>query len=61
MGRLHGTPQELNTLTARQTHVKTLPPPYYVCGQYKSGHMVLKEVIWVHNDKIMLNGLERSQ
>ena len=26
----------------------------------KSGHMVLKGVNWVHNDK-MSNGLERSQ
>ena len=26
----------------------------------KSGHMVLKGVNWVHNDKIMSNGLERS-
>ena len=24
-------------------------------------HMVLKEVNWVHNDKIRSNGLERSQ
>ena len=27
----------------------------------KSGQMVLKGVNWVHNDKIMSNGLERSQ
>ena len=27
----------------------------------KSGQMVLKEVNWVHNAKISLNGLERSQ
>ena len=27
----------------------------------KSGHMVLKGVNWVHNDKMMSNGLERSQ
>ena len=27
----------------------------------KSGHMVLKGVIWVHNDKIRSNGLERSK
>ena len=27
----------------------------------KSGHMVLKGVNWVHNDKIRLNGLERCQ
>ena len=27
----------------------------------KSGHMVLKGVIWVHNDKIASNGVERSQ
>ena len=27
----------------------------------KSGHMVLKGVIWVHNDKIRLNGLENTQ
>ena len=27
----------------------------------KSGHMVLKGVIWVHNDKITSNGLARSQ
>ena len=27
----------------------------------KSGQMVLKGVIWVHNDKIRSNGLERSQ
>ena len=27
----------------------------------KSGDMVLKGVIWVHNDKIRSNGLERSQ
>ena len=27
----------------------------------KSGHMVLKGVIWVHNNKIGSNGLERSQ
>ena len=27
----------------------------------KLGHMVLKGVIWVHNDKIRSNGLERSQ
>ena len=27
----------------------------------KSGHMVLKGVNWVHNNKIKLNGLERSQ
>ena len=27
----------------------------------KSGQMVLKEVNWVHNDKMMSNGLERSQ
>ena len=27
----------------------------------KSGHMVLKGVIWVHSDKMMSNGLERSQ
>ena len=27
----------------------------------KSGHMVLKRVNWVHNDKIRSNGLERSQ
>ena len=27
----------------------------------KSGHMVLKGVNWVHNDKIGANGLERSQ
>ena len=26
-----------------------------------SGHMVFKGVIWVHSDKIMSNGLERSQ
>ena len=26
----------------------------------KSGHMVLKGVNWVHNDKIRSNGLERS-
>ena len=26
----------------------------------KSGHMVLKGVIWVHNRKIRSNGLERS-
>ena len=25
------------------------------------GHMVLKGVVWVHNDKIGSNGLERSQ
>ena len=25
----------------------------------KSGHMVLKGVNWVHNDKIRSNGLER--
>ena len=25
------------------------------------GQMVLKGVNWVHNDKISLNGLERSQ
>ena len=27
----------------------------------KSGHMVLKGVNWVHNDKIRSNGLEMSQ
>ena len=27
----------------------------------KSGHIVLKGVIWVHNTKISSNGLERSQ
>ena len=27
----------------------------------KSGHMVLKGVNWVHNDKIRSNGLEKSQ
>ena len=27
----------------------------------KPGHMILKGVNWVHNDKIRLNGLERSQ
>ena len=27
----------------------------------KSGHMVLKGVNWVHNDKIRSNCLERSQ
>ena len=27
----------------------------------KSGHMALKGVNWVHNDKIESNGLERSQ
>ena len=27
----------------------------------KLGHMVLKGVIWVHNDKIGSNGLEWSQ
>ena len=27
----------------------------------KLGQMVLKGVIWVHNDKIGSNGLERSQ
>ena len=27
----------------------------------KSGHMVVKGVNWVHNDKNRLNGLERSQ
>ena len=27
----------------------------------KSGHMVLKGVNWVHNDKIRSNGLERNQ
>ena len=27
----------------------------------KSGHMVLKGVNWVYNDKMMSNGLERSQ
>ena len=27
----------------------------------KSGHMVLKEVSWVHNAKIRSYGLERSQ
>ena len=27
----------------------------------KPGHMVLKGVNWVQNDKIRLNGLERSQ
>ena len=27
----------------------------------KSGHMVLKGVIWVISDKMMSNGLERSQ
>ena len=26
----------------------------------RSGHMVLKGVNWVHNDKIRLNGLIRS-
>ena len=26
-----------------------------------SGHMVLKGVNWVHSDKMMSNGLERSQ
>ena len=26
----------------------------------KSGHMLLKGVHWVHNDKIRSNGLERS-
>ena len=26
----------------------------------KSGHMVLKGVIWVHNNKIRSYGLERS-
>ena len=26
----------------------------------KSGHMILKAVIWVHSDKIGSNGLERS-
>ena len=26
----------------------------------KSGHMVLKGVIWAHNDEIGSNGLERS-
>ena len=26
----------------------------------KSGHMVLKGVNWVHNDKISTNGVERS-
>ena len=30
-----------------------------VCSA-KSGPMVLKVVNWVHNDKIMSNGLERS-
>ena len=28
---------------------------------HKPCHMVLKGVNWVHNDKISLNGLERSQ
>ena len=27
----------------------------------KSGHMVLKAVTWVHNDKNQSDGLERSQ
>ena len=27
----------------------------------KSGDMVLRGVIWVHNDKIWSNGLKRSQ
>ena len=27
----------------------------------KPGHMVLKRVNWVHNDKIGSNGVERSQ
>ena len=27
----------------------------------KLGHMVLKGVNWVHNDKIWSNGFERSQ
>ena len=27
----------------------------------KLGPMVLKGVIWVHNDKFRLNGLEKSQ
>ena len=27
----------------------------------KIGQMVLRGVIWVHNDKIRLNGLEKSQ
>ena len=27
----------------------------------KLGQMVLKGVNWVHNDKISLNGIERSQ
>ena len=27
----------------------------------KSGHMVLKGVNWVHNNKISSNGLERSR
>ena len=27
----------------------------------KLGQMVLKGVIWVHNDQIRSNGLERSQ
>ena len=27
----------------------------------KLGQMVLKGVIWVHNDKIMSNGVERRQ
>ena len=26
----------------------------------KSGHMVLKGLNWVHSDKMMSNGLERS-
>ena len=26
-----------------------------------AGYMLLKGVYWVHNDKIRLNGLERSQ
>ena len=27
----------------------------------KLGHMVLKGVIWVHNDKIRSDGLEKSE
>ena len=32
----------------------------YKISLQKSSHMVLKEVNWVHNVKIMPNGLERS-
>ena len=41
--------------------VKSTVSEKHSAFQWNLGHMVLKGVNWVHNDKIGSNGLERSQ